>query len=81
MRKLPVTVQASTSRNIIYAGTPIKNGAQWGANKTDVTIEALVAVSEHVLKFGEPVILKADGVESIKITVERLDSPKEAPHG
>ncbi|VAW48118.1 hypothetical protein MNBD_GAMMA04-844, partial [hydrothermal vent metagenome] len=38
----------------------------------DVTIEALISVSKHVLKFGKPVkISKRDGTPEYKIIVEK----------
>ncbi len=56
----------------IYAGTSIKPGV-WGPGKRDVTIDALVAVVEHVIHFGEPVVISStDGVHQYKITVEKL---------
>jgi hypothetical protein len=46
----------------IFAGTLLKDGRTWSANKQDVTIEALVAVAEHAVRFGKPVeISKANG--------------------
>lgn len=74
MRKLHVATSPLTGT--IFAGTVLKDGCTWGANKEDVTIEALVAVAEHALKFGRPVeISRADGTPEYRITVERL-----APH-
>jgi hypothetical protein len=59
--------------NLIHAGTVLKNGYTWGADKQDVTIEALVAVAQHVLNFGAPVeISRADGTPEYRITVEKL---------
>lgn len=43
----------------------------WGTGKQDVTIEALVAVAEHVARFGRPVeITGPDGLLEYRITVE-----------
>jgi len=73
MKNLHVAISPVT--NTIYAGSVLKGGRTWGANKKDVTIEALVAVAEHVLKFGKPVeISKADGTPEYRITVEKLDA-------
>jgi len=67
-------VAASPLTGTIFAGTVLKDGRTWSANKTDVTVEALVAVAEHTLRFGEPVeISKADGTPEFRITVERLE--------
>lgn|GEM_PF-2394198 len=71
MKKLHIA--ASPLTGIIFAGTVLKDGMTWGANKQDVTIEALVAVAEHTLKFGKPVeISKEDGTPEYRITVEKL---------
>ena len=55
-----IKVAVSPLTNVIYAGTTIKGGRAWGAGKQDVTIDALVAVAQHVLKFGEPVVISKD---------------------
>ena len=66
-------IAASPLTGTIFAGTVLKDGRTWGANKQDMTIEALVAVAEHGLHFGESVMIKkADGTPEFKITVERL---------
>ena len=58
----------------IYAGTVLKDGMTWSANKQDVTIDALVAVAQHALRFGEPVeITRVDGTPEYRITVEALN--------
>lgn len=70
-----IKVAVSPLTNVIYAGTTIKNGSAWGAGKQDVTIDALVAVAQHVLKFGAPVIIsKADGTPEFEINVTRLSA-------
>lgn len=67
-------VAASPLTGTIFAGTVLKDRRTWGAGKQDVTIEALVAVAEHVLQFGEPVVIsKADGTPEYIITVEKLE--------
>lgn len=69
-----IKVACSPLTNVIYAGKTIKNGTAWGAGKQDVTIDALVAVALHVLKFGEPVIIsKEDGTPEFEIKVTKLD--------
>jgi hypothetical protein len=44
----------------------------WGANKQDVTINALVAVAQHVINFGGPVVITNDGKPEYEITVRKL---------
>jgi hypothetical protein len=70
MNKLFVGVSPLT--NTIYAGSVLKDGRTWGANKSDVTGCACGAVAEHVLAYKEPVIVKVNGIEKYKITVELL---------
>ena len=71
-------IAASPLTGTIFAGSVLKDGRTWGANKKDVTIEALVAVAEHAVKFGEPVVIsKPDGTPEYRITVERLESSNE----
>jgi hypothetical protein len=36
-------------------------------------MDALVAVSQHVLQFGKPVVIHANGKPEYRITVERLN--------
>ena len=70
MKKLHIG--ASPLTGTIFAGTVLKNGT-WAAGKQDLTIEALVAVAEHSLKFGKPVeISTPEGKPEYRITVERL---------
>jgi len=51
--------------NNIYCGHLIENNTCWGANKTDVTIEAISSVVDHVLQFekreGKKVVLSGGG--------------------
>ena len=73
MSKLKIA--ASPLTGTIYAGRPIKNGAMWGANKQDVTIDCLVATVEHCLKFGDTVqIMRPDGTVDFEINVKDLRS-------
>lgn len=72
MKKLHVAVSPLT--NTIFAGTVLKDGRTWGSGKQDVTIEALVAVAQHTVSFGKPVVIsKADGTPEFEITVRRLN--------
>jgi hypothetical protein len=79
-RKLRV---ATGPLNNIYAGHVLKTahgGHQtWAADKQDVTIEALVAVAEHVVRFGKPVeISHADtGHIEYRISVEYYPKGKD----
>lgn len=76
MTKL-LKIAASPLTGNIYAGTTVKGGKMWGKNKQDVTIDALVAVSDHVIRFGAPVVISsADGTPEYKITVEKLNKDK-----
>ncbi len=73
MGKLKVGTSPLT--NQIFCGT-VKVNNMWGANKTDVTVDALFAVAEHALRFkkdsGKDVIL-SNGVKQYTITVIEED--------
>jgi hypothetical protein len=70
MKKLHIA--ASPLTGTIFAGTVLKDGT-WAAGKQDMTIEALVAVAEHGLRFGKQIeISTPDGKPEYSITVERL---------
>ena len=70
MKELHIANSPLTNR--IYAGTVLKNGWTWGANKQDVTGVALAAAAQHVLANKEPVIVTANGVPKYEITVREL---------
>lgn len=73
-RKLKLHIAASPLTGTIFAGTVLKDGRTWSADKEDMTIEALVAVAEHGLKFGRPIVIsRPDGTPEYRITVERID--------
>jgi len=59
----------------IYAGTLLKGGKIWAANKQDVTMDVLLATIEHVQNFGKPVeIYRMDGKKKVldyTITVKK----------
>ena len=77
MRNRKLHVATSQLTGTIFAGTVLRDGRTWGANKTDVTIDALVAVAEHGQKFGKPIeISRADGTPEYRITVERIDGER-----
>ena len=66
-------VATSPLTNTIYAGTLLKCGRVWSSNKQDVTMDALVAVAQHALQFGKPVVIHANGKPEYRITVERFN--------
>lgn len=65
-------IATSPLTNTIFAGTVLKDGRTWGTNKKDVTIEALIAVAEHIERFGAPVEItnSKTGEIEFRITVE-----------
>ena len=69
-----IHIGCSPLTNTIYAGSVLKNG-QWGANKQDVTMPALLAVVQHAENFGEPIeISRADGAGvEYRISVEKIE--------
>lgn len=66
-----IKVACSPLTGDIFAGHTLKNNI-WAAGKQNVTIDALVAVAEHVVKFGKPVELTCEGRVEYKITVEKF---------
>jgi len=64
-------VSTSPLTNTIYAGKVLKDGT-WATNKQDVTMDALVAVAQHVIRNNEPVTINANGEPAYRITVEEL---------
>lgn len=72
MRKLHIGCSPLTGT--IFAGKILKDGRTWATGKEDVTLEALVAVAQHAMKFGKPIeISRADGTGvEFRITVENL---------
>jgi hypothetical protein len=69
----PLHIGTSPLTNRIFAGTVLKDGWTWGANKQDVTGKACGAVCEHVLANKEPVVVLCNGKPKYKITVEVLE--------
>ena len=70
-------IATSPLTGTIFCGTVLKDGRTWGANKKDMTIEALVAVAEHAIHFGEKTgkaieISKPDGTPEYIIRVEKV---------
>jgi hypothetical protein len=70
MKKFHVATSPLT--NTIFAGTVLKDRQTWGANKQDVTLDALVAVAEHVIEFGKPVVITINDKPEYEITVRKL---------
>jgi hypothetical protein len=71
MKKLHIGTSPLT--NTIFAGTVLKDGMTWSADKQDVTVDALVAVAQHVIAFKHPVVITCSGKPEYKITVEKLN--------
>ena len=73
--KQKLHVGTSPLTNTIFAGGVLKDGMTWAANKQDVTIDALVAVANHVVNFGKPVEIRNgnSGKIEFRITVEKFD--------
>lgn len=68
MKKLHIGTSQLTGT--IFAGTLLKDQRTWASNKQDVTLDALVAVAEHGIKFGKPIqITDAESVPLYRITV------------
>ena len=72
----PIHVGTSPLTNTIFAGHILKDGCTWASNKQDVTIEALVAVAQHVLRFGKPIEINANGIMEYRISVEHFPKAK-----
>ena len=71
--KKQIHVAMSPLTGSIFAGHVLKGGLFWESGKQDVTIEALVAVAEHVVRFGQPVEIRRESGElEYRITVEKL---------
>ena len=66
-------IAVSQLSNTIFAGSVLKSGNVWAANKQDVTTEALVAVAQHVVAFGKPVEISCNGALEFRITVEKFE--------
>jgi len=71
-------IATSPLTGTIFAGTVLKDGRTWGANKKDLTIEALVAVAKHAIHFGEKTgkaieIRREDGALEYTISVNKED--------
>ena len=67
-------VGTSMISGTIYAGAVLQSGRRWAANKQDVTLDALVAVAQHVVHFGEPVEIRDAETKALeyRITVEEF---------
>jgi len=67
-----IHVATSPLTNRIFAGSVLKDGRTWGANKQDVTGKVCGAVCEHVLTIGGPVVVSLNGVPKYEIIVKIL---------
>ncbi len=69
-------VAASPLTGTIFAGSVLKDGKTWAANKCDVSDEAVLAVAERTLLLARSnkaaTELTLDGVPIYRITVEKL---------
>jgi len=72
MKKLHVGTSPITGN--IYAGVAPKCGQRWAPGKQNVTLDALVAVAQHVVHFREPVEITdaKTGALEFRITVEEF---------
>lgn len=71
--KKKLHIATSPLTGTIFCGTVLKDGQTWSSDKQDLTIEALIAVCEHVKKFGEPVVIsKQDGTKLFEIEVKEF---------
>lgn len=79
--KKQLRIGNSSLTNTIYCGHLIQNGTVWGANKTDVTVEAIAAVIEHAMEFEKrsnaKLALKAGGKKYV-VNIEIID--EDQPH-
>jgi hypothetical protein len=72
-----IRIMQSPLTNKIFAGQVNTKTHMWKPNKSDVTIDALVAVAKHVEKFGQPVIITLkDGTPEYEIVVKSLKENK-----
>ena len=69
-----IHVATSPLTNRVYAGSVLKDGRTWGANKQDVTGEACGAVCEHVLANTGCVIVTSNGKPKFEITVKDISN-------
>ena len=76
--KKKLHVGASPLTGTIYAGTLLKDGMTWAADRQDVTMDALVAVAQHGVHFGKPIEITRNGRPEFKITVEKLEAADDA---
>lgn len=58
MKKLHIACSPLSGN--IFAGTLLKNETIWSANKQDLTLEAVIAVAEHVNRFGGEIKVTRD---------------------
>lgn len=70
-----IHVNHSPLSNSIFAGGVSKKPPHlWLSNKVDVTVEALFAVAQHVLQYGQPVTLfTEDHKPRYRISVDKVN--------
>ena len=72
MSKKKLTLGFSPLSGTISAGHLIEKGTVWGANKQDVTMDALLTVIELLLKKGTQQIKTQDGKVDFELSVKDL---------
>ena len=66
-----IRIMQSPLTNTIFAGEVNTKTHMWKPNKSDVTLDALVAVAKHVSNFGQPIVITLeDGTPEFEITVK-----------
>lgn len=71
--KKQLHVGVSPLTGTIFCGHLIENNTLWGANKTDVTTEAIQSVASSILmQGGEKILHNQDGKPIVKIIIEKL---------
>ncbi len=73
-------IATSTLTNTIFCGKVLKDGKTWAKGKEDLTLEALIAVAEHALRFKQKTgenILITDSTGNIEFEIEVSDYRKQ----
>lgn len=65
-------VAKSPITNTIFAGSVLKDGCTWAANKTDVTGEASAAVAQRAIAMGGTMTITANGKPAYEITAREI---------
>lgn len=72
MKNPKMHVGTSPLTNRICAGRLASDGETWAGQPGDVTVSAVVAVAEHVVRLGKPAIITEHGVPKYEIHVRDL---------